>query len=70
MTPKDAIQPTGSAEEPRRAWGLFPFCLLFWAVQVSTVDTVRHNCRKVPYLCLIDRKSANTKVNERAQKAR
>ena len=50
--PKDAIQPTGSAEEPRRACGLFPFCLLFWAAQVSTVDTIRHISRKVPYLCL------------------
>ena len=69
-TPKDAIQPTGSAEEPHRACGLFPFCLLFWAAQVSTVDTVRHISRKVPYLCLIDRKSANTKVNKRTQKVR
>nr|DAI87858.1 MAG TPA: hypothetical protein [Caudoviricetes sp.] len=37
---------------------------------MSTVDTVRHNRRKVPYFCLIDRKSADTKVNEQAQKAR
>nr|DAL89197.1 MAG TPA: hypothetical protein [Caudoviricetes sp.] len=33
---------------------------------MSTVDTVRHNRQKVPYLCLIDRKSADTKVNGRA----
>nr|DAZ38558.1 MAG TPA: hypothetical protein [Caudoviricetes sp.] len=37
---------------------------------MSTVDTVRHISRKVPYLCLIDRKNADTKVNEQAQKAR
>lgn len=69
-TSKDAIQPTGSAEEPRRACGLFPFCLLFWAAQVSTVDTVRHISRKVPYLCLTERKNSDSKVNEQTQKAR
>ena len=69
-TPKDAKQPTGSAEEPRRACGLFPFCLLFWAAQVSTVDTVRHISRKVPYLCLTERKNADTKMNDQEQKVR
>ena len=64
MTPKDAIQPTGGTGEPRRARGLFPFCLLFWAAQVSTVDTVRHISRKVPYLCLIDRKNSDSRTNE------
>lgn len=63
-TSKDAIQPTGSAEEPRRACGLFSFYLLFWAAQVSTVDTVRHISRKVPYLCLTGRKNSDSKVNE------
>ena len=69
-TSKDAIQPTGSAEEPRWACGLFPFCLLFWAAQVSTVDTVRHISRKVPYLCLTERKNADTKMNDQEQKVR
>ena len=70
MTPKDAIQPTGSEGKPRRACGLLSFCLLFWAAQVSTVDTVRHIFWKVPYLCLIERKSTDTKMNEKTQKAR
>ena len=69
-TSKDAIQPTGSKGKPRRACGLFPFCLLFWAAQVSTVDTVRHISRKVPYLCLTERKNADIKMNDQEQKAR
>lgn len=69
-TPKDAIQPTGSAEEPRRACGLFSFCLRLCVAIVSTVDTVRHISRKVPYFCLTERKNSDSKVNEQIQKAR
>lgn len=69
-TSKDAIQPTGSEEEPRRACGLLSFCLRLCVAIVSTVDTVRHNCRKVPYLCLTKRKNSDSKVNEQTQKAR
>nr|DAI64623.1 MAG TPA: hypothetical protein [Caudoviricetes sp.] len=44
-------------------------CFL-WAAQVSTVDTVRHISRKVPYLCLTERKNADTKMNDQEQKVR